>query len=117
MSNNTGNTLLAVLSGAAIGAVVGILFAPDKGTKTREKIKDGFEDAKQDLKHKFENVSEELKSKFSNTKKDLDGSYDEMISNMSHKTEDVISFLEKKLAELKEKNAKLQKEKELTAKN
>lgn len=117
MSNNTGNTLLAVLSGAAIGAVIGILFAPDKGTKTREKIKDGFEDAKKDLKHKFENVSEELKSKFSNTKNDFEGSYDEMVSNMSHKTEDVITFLEKKLAELKEQNTKLQKEKELTAKN
>ena len=117
MSKNTGNTLLAVLSGAAIGAVAGILFAPDKGTKTREKIKDGFEDAKKDLKHKFENVSEELKSKFSNTKNDFEGSYDEMVSNMSHKTEDVITFLEKKLAELKEQNAKFHKEKELTAKN
>ena len=64
MSNNAGNTLLAVLSGAVIGAGIGILFAPDKGTRTREKIKDGFDDAKNDLKHKFENVSQELKHKF-----------------------------------------------------
>jgi gas vesicle protein len=33
MSNNTGTTLLALLTGAAIGAGVGILFAPDKGSK------------------------------------------------------------------------------------
>ena len=39
MSNNTGNTLLALLAGAAIGAIAGILMAPDKGSKTREKIK------------------------------------------------------------------------------
>ena len=32
-----------------------------------------------------------------------------MVSNISYKTEDVISFLEIKLAELKEQNAKLQK--------
>lgn len=117
MSNNTGNTLLAVLSGAAIGAVVGILFAPDKGTNTREKIKDGLQDAKKDWNHRFENITEELKSKFSNTKNDFEENYNELVSNMSHKTEDVITFLEKKLAELKEQNAKFQKEKELTAKN
>lgn len=116
MSNNAGNTLLAVLSGAVIGVGVGILFAPDKGTKTREKIKDGFDDAKNDLKHKFKDASEELKSKFSNTKNDLEEIYENMISNMSHKTEDVISLLEIKLAELKEQNAKLQKEKAPTQK-
>lgn len=117
MSSNTGNTVLAVLSGAAIGAIVGILFAPDKGSKTREKIKEGFEDAKSDLKHKFENVSDELKHKFSRAKDDLEGTYDDMLSNMSHKTEDLITILEKKLAELKEQNAKLQKEKMVTSKN
>ena len=110
MSNNTGNTLLAVLSGAVIGAGLGILFAPDKGSKTREKIKDGFDDAKNDLKHKFENVSEELKSRFSKSKEDLEGTYEEMVSKMSHKTEDMILLLEKKLAELKEQNSKLQKD-------
>lgn len=29
---------MAFLSGAAIGAVIGILYAPDKGTNTREKL-------------------------------------------------------------------------------
>lgn len=108
MSNNT-NSVLALLLGAAIGAGVGILFAPDKGSKTREKIKDGFDDAKDNLKHKFEDVTHQLRKKFEGSKHDLDQTYEEMISNMSHKTEDVISFLETKLADLKEKNAKLQK--------
>lgn len=110
MSNNAGNTLLALLTGAAIGAGIGILFAPDKGTRTREKFKDGYDDAKRDLKHKFENASDELKSTFSCDKKyDLQETYEDLISNVSHKAEDVISFLETKLAELKEQNAKLQK--------
>jgi len=108
MSNNT-NSVLALLLGAAIGAGVGILFAPDKGSKTREKIKDGFDDAKDNLKHKFEDVTHQLRKKFEGSKHDLDQTYEEMVSNMSHKTEDVISFLETKLADLKEKNAKLQK--------
>ena len=109
MSNNTGNTLLALLAGAAIGAVAGILMAPDKGSKTREKIKDGFDDAKESLKNKFNSAKEQFKSKAADSQFDLEETYDNLVSNMSHKTEDVISFLETKLADLKKENAKLQK--------
>jgi gas vesicle protein len=38
MSRRSGNTLLAFLMGAATGAVLGILYAPDKGSNTREKL-------------------------------------------------------------------------------
>ena len=47
-------------------------------------------------------------NKFSTSKNDLEETYEDLVSNMSHKTEDVISFLETKLADLKEQNAKLQ---------
>jgi gas vesicle protein len=109
MSNNTGNIIIALVAGAVLGAGVGILFAPDKGSKTRGKIKDGYKDAEKDLKKKFDSLSEEVKNKFSTAKVDFEGSYEDLLSNMSYKTEDVISFLEVKLAELKNKNAKLQK--------
>ena len=109
MSNNSGNTLLALLTGAAIGAGIGILLAPDKGSVTREKIKYGFEDVKNELKYKLENASLEMKDKFSSAKFDLEETYQELVSDMSYKTDDVISFLEEKLAELKRQNAKFQK--------
>ncbi len=108
MSNNK-NSVLALLLGASIGAGVGILFAPDKGSKTREKIKYGFDDVKNNLKHKFEDVTHQLRKKFEGSKHDLEATYEEMVSDMSYKTEDVISFLETKLADLKEQNGKLQK--------
>jgi gas vesicle protein len=38
MSKKSGNTLLAFLLGAAAGTMIGILYAPDKGTNTREKL-------------------------------------------------------------------------------
>ena len=46
MSSSNNNSILALLAGAAVGLGLGILFAPDKGTKTREKIKDGLDDLK-----------------------------------------------------------------------
>ena len=41
---SSGKVLLGVLAGVAAGAVLGILFAPDKGSKTRKKIVDSSED-------------------------------------------------------------------------
>ncbi len=109
MSNNAGNTLVAVLAGVVVGAGIGILFAPDKGSKTRKKVKDGYEDAKNELTHKFDSVSSQLSDKLTVAKFDLEETYQDLVSNMSHKTEEVISFLEEKLSDLKKQNAKLQK--------
>ena len=109
MSKNSGNTLAAILVGVVVGAGLGILYAPDKGSKTRKKVKDGFDDAKSDLHHKLDSVTSEFSKKLNAAKFDLEDTYQDLVSNMSHKTEDVISFLENKLSDLKKQNAKLQK--------
>jgi gas vesicle protein len=38
MSKKSGNLLLAFLAGAVTGAILGILYAPDKGINTRQKL-------------------------------------------------------------------------------
>jgi gas vesicle protein len=48
-SGNNGKLLGALLIGAAIGAALGILFAPAKGDETRRKISDKARDLTDDL--------------------------------------------------------------------
>ncbi|GIJ93455.1 YtxH domain-containing protein [Capnocytophaga stomatis] len=105
----TGNVLLALVTGVAIGAGAGILFAPDKGKNTRRKIKDSVDETTSRLKYKIDALSQEVREKSSEFKGTLEDKVENLLSKSSHKAEDVITVLEKKLAALKEANAKLQK--------
>ena len=58
--NNTGKILTAVAAGAAAGAILGILFAPDKGTETRRKINEQGKKIAEGVKDKFKKGREKL---------------------------------------------------------
>ena len=60
---NTGKALLGILAGIAAGALVGILFAPDKGTETRKKIAKRGKDYADDLTVKLNDLMEDVSVK------------------------------------------------------
>lgn len=105
MSKNTGTVLIALLTGVALGTAAGILFAPHKGTKTREKIKGGYDDSKKQLADKYDEIYDKVKSKFAKVPKDFSGIVDELVSKYDFKKEEIIETLEKKLHDLKKKEA------------
>ncbi|MEZ4803408.1 MAG: YtxH domain-containing protein [Gelidibacter sp.] len=120
MGNNSSNTIIGILAGTAIGATLGILFAPDKGINTRQRISDealaardriaeGAISAKDTIANKAINLKDRVVETVTAKKLSLEDQVEQIVSDTSHKADDVITTLEKKLAELKAKNKKFQK--------
>ena len=60
----TSKTIIGVLSGVAVGAALGILFAPDKGSKTRKKIVKKTNETKENLKDSFDEFLDSVSEKY-----------------------------------------------------
>lgn len=61
---NTGKILLGVLAGVAAGALLGILYAPDKGYETRKKIAKKSKDYADGVTEKLNDFMEEVTEKY-----------------------------------------------------
>jgi gas vesicle protein len=75
-----GKVLLSVLAGVAAGALIGILFAPDKGSETRRKIMQKGEDLANSAKDTFDDVVGSVNQRIDQVK--------EGISNVTRKAKE-----------------------------
>ena len=99
----------AIVLGVLIGAGVGVLFAPEKGSVTRAKLKKEGKEIKNQFVSDFSEVKADLSKAATSGKEKLQQEFKDMASKTSYKTEQAITYLEKQLAVLKEKNKTLQK--------
>jgi gas vesicle protein len=65
---NSGKVLFGVLAGAAAGVLLGVLFAPEKGSTTRKKISDTSNDYAGEVKDKFDDLLASINSKLEDVK-------------------------------------------------
>jgi gas vesicle protein len=89
---NTSRILLGFAAGAAIGAALGILFAPDKGTETRRKIAEKSNDVAGSLKDKFSDLVDGVKEKFSGLKSDAEDVAEKGYSAYNRTKSEINSF-------------------------
>lgn len=116
MKNNT-NLIAGLLSGAAIGLALGVLYAPEKGVETRKKIKAKANDAKAsvvakaaDVKGSIVSKTQDLQNQISarlKTGSTVEDEINHVVASVGKNTDEVITAMENKLAELKKKNRKV----------
>ena len=68
MSKNSGSSLLAFFIGAAAGSIIGILYAPDKGSNTRDKLSYRLHKYRQSLEELIDDLINDEASAFSEAK-------------------------------------------------
>jgi gas vesicle protein len=108
MASNTGQTLIALLTGAAIGAGIGILYAPDKGSKTRTKLSKEAKKAQKQLNKQIQETTHNLSEKAQRARYSFEQKLNDTLSSASYKADDILLAMEDKLEALRKQNAKLQ---------
>lgn len=77
-SNSSVKLIGALVIGATIGGVLGILFAPDKGSETRKKIMDKGGDLTDSMKEKFDDFIKDVSERFEKVKEDAKNTEEEV---------------------------------------
>jgi gas vesicle protein len=83
MTNNS-KVVLGIVTAAAAGAVIGMLFAPEKGTELRDKVRDTANGLASDLldviqrgRQQYAEVEEQVQDKAKELKSKVVGKYEE----------------------------------------
>jgi len=74
---SSGKVFLGLLAGVAAGTLLGILFAPGKGSDTRKKYSKKGEDFVDTLKEKFNEFLDSVLENFEEAKEEVSGNAEE----------------------------------------
>lgn len=102
---STGKILLGVLAGVAAGALLGVLFAPDKGKVTRKKVAMKADEYADGLREKFNEYMDTISEKIEDVQGEeyadsLKDKFEEFLDSITEKfdtaKEEVSDFVEPK---------------------
>ncbi len=94
-----GSNFLMFITGAAVGAAIGILYAPDKGINTRDKLSYRLDKYREMLENLLEDISENKELGLSTAKSDGE----KVISSAKVKAEQLLSDVDELLNQIKHK--------------
>lgn len=107
---NENSLLFGFILGAAFGTVLGVLVAPQEGSKTRKQLMHEANQMKDRLDEDFGKYSELVSDKFKETTEEIGQEIDKLVSSATKTTEETIANLEKRLATLRQENGKAEKD-------
>lgn len=73
----TNKIILGLIGGLATGAILGVLFAPDSGKKTRKKITDKSKELKDNVKNDVDKLLQKIDEKYKSVSGDANKLYNE----------------------------------------
>lgn len=100
MGKKGGNTLLAFVVGAATGAFLGVLYAPDKGSNTRDKLSFKLDKYRKSL----EELVNELISGKSDTFTEAKSQGARVVSDAKEKAEKLLGDVDELIEQIKGKS-------------
>ncbi len=85
--------LLGFIAGVSMGALAGILFAPDKGSKTRKKISDKSGNIADSVKNSFSDFIDSVKDAYGGTKNEAEDAAEKAKAKMNALKQDTKNAL------------------------
>ncbi|MCU4189974.1 YtxH domain-containing protein [Flavobacterium sp. HXWNR29] len=83
------DVVVGILGGLAVGAILGVLFAPDKGSNTRRKIAEKGTDLKDNLKGNFNDFVASIEDQYSNFTSNAEDVIEEGKSKLERMSNDI----------------------------
>ncbi len=100
MSKNSGSSLLAFLIGAAAGSIIGILYAPDKGSNTRDKLSYRLHKYRKSLEELIDDLINDEASAFSEAKSNSE----QVVNDAREKAERLLEDVDELLSHINKKS-------------